>query len=249
MRALTCFSLAVIGILLFSSCSSIEKIQGSDKAETFYLRGEAYLKEGMYQQALDNFNIVKNKFPYSRYAKEAELKIGDTYYQKGEYLESQRIYGLFYEFHPEDNRRDYAIFMKGMSYYKLLPSAIDRDLSYSKNALTEFKELMQRFPESTYFDETLVKYNDIRTRLAEKEIYIGNFYRKRGAYLSAVERFKTVIDNYSDLSFTEKMYYEIANCYTKLGETEDANYYIDILLIKYPGGKYAESVKKLKRGL
>jgi len=239
-----------IAILMSSySCSSIESIQGADKAETYFLRGEAYLKDSMYEQALEKFSLVKNKFPYSKYAIAAELRIADTYYQKGSYLEAQKLYSLYSEFHPQDPRRDYAIFQSGMSYYELLPSAIDRDLSYAKGALSDFRSLMDLYPGSLYFKDALNKYTDVKVRLAEKEIYIGNFYKKRGAYEAAIERYKTVINEYPDLGFDDKMYYEVANCYVKLKQKEEANYYLDMLLIKFPTGPYVDSARKLKEGL
>ena len=242
--------LFAIAILLSSySCSSIESIQGADKAETYYLRGEAYLKDSMYEQALEKFSLVKNKFPYSKYATDAELRIADTYYQKESYLEAQKLYGLFSEFHPQDSKRDYAIFQSGMCSYQLMPEAVDRDLSYAKGAMADFKSLMDLFPGSLYFKDALNKYTDIKIRLAQKEIYIGNFYKKRGSYDAAVARYKTVIDEYPDLGFDDKMYYEVANCYVNLDQKQEANYYLDMLLIKFPSGPYADMAKKLKEGL
>jgi outer membrane protein assembly factor BamD len=248
MRSLIFFYVLVL-LLSLSSCSSIEKIQGADKAETYYLRGNAYLKEGQYDQAMEKFSLVKNKFPYSKYALDAELKIADTYYQKEDYLEAQKSYSLYSEFHPQDPKRDYAIFQSGMSYYNLVPSAIDRDMGYSKGALADFKSMMNLYPGSVYFKDALDKYTNLRTRLAEKEIYIGNFYKKRKAYDAAIARYKTVIDEYAELGFDEKMYYEVAACYAKLHQKEEANYYIDMLLVKFPMGEYVNQARKLKEGL
>jgi len=246
------FLLSVIAIIILLSsysCSHIESIQGADKAETYFLRGEAYLKESQYDQALEKFTLVKNKFPYSKYAIEAELRIADTYYQKESYLEAQKLYSLYSEFHPQDAKRDYAIFQSGMSYYEMIPSAIDRDLGYSKGSLSDFKSLMNLYPGSLYFKDALSKYTDVKVRLAEKEIYIGDFYKKRGSYEAAVARYKTVIDEYPDLGYDDKMYYEVANCYIKLKQKEEANYYLDMLLVKFPMGKYADLARKLKEGL
>jgi outer membrane protein assembly factor BamD len=241
------FAIAVI--LSSYSCSSIESIQGADKAETYFLRGEAYLKDSMYEQALEKFSLVKNKFPYSKYAIEAELRIADTHYQKESFLEAQKLYGLFSEFHPQDSKRDYAIFRSGMSYAQLIPDAIDRDLGYAKGALSEFRSLMDLYPGSLYFKDALNKYTEIKMHLAEKEIYIGNFYRKRGAYDAAATRYKTVIDEYPDLGFDDKMYYEVASCYVKLDQKEEAIYYLDMLLVKFPTGAYSDSARKLREGL
>jgi len=236
-------------MFLLSSCSSIEKIQGQDKAETYYLRGEAYLKESMYIEALEKFNLVKNKFPYSKYAIDAELKIADTYFEKGDHLESQKLYSLFAEFHPQDQRRDYAIYKSGMSYYEMLPSTIDRDLGYGKNAIQDFKTVIEQFPNSTYFKDSMEKYTEVRTRLAEKEVYIGNFYRKRDVCEAAVERYKVVLEEYKDLGFDERMYFEIGKCYLEMDKKDEAKYYLDMLLVSFPNGSYAEKAAKLEKGL
>ncbi|MFH1222736.1 MAG: outer membrane protein assembly factor BamD [Pseudomonadota bacterium] len=236
-------------ILFICSCSSIEKIQGADKAETYYLRGEAYLKEGMHEQALEKFTLVKNKFPYSKYAVESELKIADTYVAKGDYLESQKLYSVFAEFHPQEPRRDYAIFSSGMSYYKLLPSSVDRDLGYGKNAVQEFRTVMESFPNSVYFKDALERYTEVRTRLATKEVYIGDFYRKRDVCDAAIERFKTVLDEYKDLGFDERMYFEIGKCYLKMDKKDDAKYYLDMLIVQYPNSEYVDKAKKMEMEL
>ncbi|MEI6079206.1 MAG: outer membrane protein assembly factor BamD [bacterium] len=242
--------LILLGILfILSSCSSIEKIQGADKAETYYLRGVAYLKESMYMEALEKFNLVKNKFPYSKYALDSELKIADTYFKKGDFIEAQRTYALFSEFHPQDPRRDYSIYQSGMCFYESLPSAIDRDYSYAKKAIDEFKAIMDLYPSSIYFKDALNKYTELRIKLAEKEIYIGDFYRKHGKYESAAERYKTVLEQYSNLGLDEKMYYELVNCYVKLEKSEDAKYYFDMLVVAYPNSPFVEKARKLQKGL
>ncbi|MCX6112378.1 MAG: outer membrane protein assembly factor BamD [Proteobacteria bacterium] len=234
---------------ILSSCSSIEKIEGADKAETYYLRGVAYLKDSMYIEALEKFNLVKNKFPYSKYAVDAELKIGDTYFQKGDFIEAQRVYSLFAELHPQEPRMDYATYQSGMCFYSALPSAIDRDISYAKKAIDEFKAVMDHYPNSVYLKDAVERYTELRTKLAEKEIYIGDFYKKRDKWEAAAERYKTVIEQYPNLNFDERMYYELANCYKKLDKPEEAKYYIDLLIITYPNSPYVGKAKSLQKGL
>jgi outer membrane protein assembly factor BamD len=237
-------------ILMFlSSCSNIENIQGADKAETFYLRGEAYFKESSFEQAIEKFNLVKNKFPYSKYAVDAELRIADSYYAKADYVAAQKQYELFSEFHPTDARRDYAVFQSGMSYYELMPSAVDRDLSYGPEALQDFKSLMEIFPNSIYFKDALNKYTEIRTKLAEKEMYIGKFYLRKDQYEAALGRYVGVINNYSGLGPEEDAYVEAVKCLIKLDRKDDAKYYLDLYQAGHPSGKHITWVNKTKAEL
>lgn len=236
---------ALVLVIINLSCSSIEKIQGRDKAETYFLRGEAYLKDSMYDKAIEKFSLVKNKFPYSPYALKAELRLADTYYAREDYAEAQRLYNTFSELHPKHEDRPYAIYKSGMSFYGMLPSTIDRDISIANKALGEFKKVMELYPNSPYFKDALNKYTECRTKMAEKEFYIAEFYRKRDKYLAAIQRYLNVIERYSGLGFDDKTYYKIAYCYKKLDEKAKAGNYIKKLSSDFPDSEYTKEAKSL----
>jgi outer membrane protein assembly factor BamD len=237
-----------ITAMLFS-CSSIEKIEGQDKAETYYLRGMAYLEDNMYDQALEKFKLVKNKFPYSKYAIEAELKIADTYYQKEDYLEAARTYSAFAELHPDYAKRDYSVYRSALSFYNLMPETEDRDLSISDKALVKFKELLEYFPNSEYFKDSMEKYTDVRKRLAEREMYIANFYFKKDHYTSALNRFLKVTGTYQGLGYEAEALYKIAYCYKELDEKDKINDIIDRVETEFPDSKFAKKARELKEKL
>jgi outer membrane protein assembly factor BamD len=236
---------AVCSIFIHFSCSSIEKIEGKDKAETYFLRGEAYLADNVYEKAIEKFSLVKNKFPYSPYAIEAELRLADTYYAKEDFVEAQRLYNTFSELHPKHVKRDYAIFKSGMSYFEILPSTIDRDLALAYKSIQEFKRLMEMYPGSPYFKDALNKYTECRIKLAEKEFYIGEFYRKQDEYLAAIQRYLGVLQSFSGLGLDEKAYYKIAYCYKQLGERDKSKDYINKIVANFPDGEFTKKAKSL----
>ena len=223
--------------LFVISCSSTEKIKGATKAETAYLRGMSYFENERYEEALEKFNIVKNKYPYSYYATPAKLKIADAYFEQGDYYDSSSLYFKFAELHPAYKDRDYAYFRSGVSLYKLVPSSIDRDLSKAKKAIELFKQFMKQFPNSKYFDDCFAKYNELKLKQAKKIMYIAEYYKKRDDYQSSLNRYLSVYNDYKNLGLDEEVIYNIYFLNKKLKNNEEANKFKLIYQENFPKGK------------
>jgi outer membrane protein assembly factor BamD len=242
-KVITFFSL-----LLITNCAShIEKIEGTTKVETYFLRGQAYLDENMYQNAIDNFTLVKNKYPHSPYAVDAELKIADTYYAKKEYIDAQKLYSIFSDFHPTDKRIDYALFRSAMSFYNMIPSTVDRDLDYAHKSLKEFELFMRFHPNSLYIDIAKEKHKELKTKLAEKELYVAKYYRRKSKFESVVLRYQSILKDYPGIGLEEEAYYGIAEAYYSMGKKEEAKYYAAMLILHYPDSKYIKFARKVEK--
>lgn len=220
------------------SCSSVDKIKGATKAETYYLQGEYYLNKDRYDDALEKFNTVKNQYPYSPFAIPAELKIADSFYKKGEFFDSNRLYIKFAELHPENKDRGYAIYMAALSLYELIPSSIDKDISVSDKALELFRKYISLYPEGEYFETSKEKFFEIRKKQAARVRYIADFYKKRDEYAAALNRYLVLYNEYSDLTYDEELLYNIYYCYKKLNDSENASNFKNILKEKFPKSNY-----------
>lgn len=221
-----------------SSCSSVDKIKGSSKAETAYLRGEYYYNKERYDDALEKYNAVKNQYPYSPFAVPSELKIADSYFKKGDYFDSNRLYIKFAELHPENKDRGYALYMAALSFYELLPSSIDKDISIADKALELFQKYISLYPGAEYFDASQQKYSEIRKKQASRIRYIADFYKKRDEYSAALNRYLLIFNDYSDLDYDEELLYSIYSCYKKLNDSENASNFKNILKEKFPKSNY-----------
>ena len=109
-------------------------------AEGAFKLGEKFEKDERYEDAIVQFNSVKNKHPYSKLAAEAELHIANIHYDREDYIEAQNSYQAFKELHPSHPRIDFVTFRLAMSYYNQLPSTIDRDLQLATRAIQYFDE-------------------------------------------------------------------------------------------------------------
>lgn len=225
-------------ILLLSACSSIEKIKGDSKAHTAFLQGEAYFERERYDDALNKYNIVKNKYPYSEFAVIAELRIADVYFKKGEYLEANRLYLRFSELNPTIKQRPYAFFMAGLSIYKMVPSSIDKDISIAQRAIDLFDRFLVQFPSSEYFDEAKLKQKELKIKQAKRIIYIAEFYKKKDDYTASLNRSLSLYRNYMNLGFDEDIIYNIYFNYKKLKDFDNANIFKSLYNETYKNGKY-----------
>ncbi|MGE0761881.1 MAG: outer membrane protein assembly factor BamD [Bdellovibrionales bacterium] len=190
-------------IALLAGCSSAPKGDPSTAEGSFAL-AEKYEKDERYEEALAQFTSVRNKHPYSSLATEAELRVAEIHFKREDYPEAQGAYESFKELHPSYARIDYITFRLGLSIFKQLPSTIDRDLALANKGLLYFEEVITSFPKSEYVAGAQEHKGKILEMLAEKELYIADFYFKREKYDSALGRYEDLLDHYPNSRFAPR---------------------------------------------
>lgn len=182
--------------VLMSGCSS-DAVTENDPA-ALYKDAEDDIKSDRYQLALDKLKMVKNKFPYSKYAVDAQLRIADVYFMQELYPEAASNYETFRDLHPKHERIAYAMFRIAKSYFKDMPSNVARDLTSAQKCADAYNDFLRRFPTAPEATEAHGDLEKARLMLASKELYIGNFYLYHNFYESARPRFQKVIDMYPE---------------------------------------------------
>ena len=161
--------------LLVFGCSSEEKYD-LNTAKGAYLQAKEYDDDELYEEALRQYADVKNRHPYSKYATMAKLAMADIHYKRESYVEAQHSYQNFRELHPTHEKRAYVTYKLAMSFYKYLPSSVDRDLSQAKFAIQFFDEVIQSHAESEYVKDAITNRRKTQEMLAGKVYYIAEFY-------------------------------------------------------------------------
>lgn len=156
-----------------------------------------------YEKVFDILKEIQIRYPYTKYAALAELRSGDVYFKKKEYVQAAEEYENFITNHPGHEELAYAIYSLGLSYYKMR-SGKDRNHSKPLNAIKWFTLLKKTYPDSPYVEQTQEKIEESRKMLAEREIYLGEFYQKKKNYEAAAQRYRNVLENYSDTEYAEK---------------------------------------------
>lgn len=184
--------LSLILLIASSACVSYDKFDADTVEGSFGLAKELS-KDSRFEEALLQFQSIKNNYPYSKYATESELEIAEVHFKKEAFPEAQNAFELFKELHPKHPRIDYVTYRIAESIYSQLPSTIDRDLVMAPQAIRNYKLVGQEFPQSQWVAPSQERLREIYGKLAEKELYVADFYFRTEKYKSAIVRYEKFI--------------------------------------------------------
>jgi len=221
--------LPVVTVLLIASltgCSYFKGLFSSEKdvepVEVLVQNGVEAFEEGDYREAQQNFQKLKDWYPFSQYVILAELKIADAHYHLEEYDDAIFGYQEFIDLHPNNEAVPYAWFQIGLCHFERIDT-IDRDQSHTRKALDTFRQLQRQYPDSPYAEKAVDPINRCLKSLAGNEFYIGMFYYKSKHYKAALQRFRAVVANYPDVGIHHKALEYITRCEAHLAKTETAD--------------------------
>lgn len=169
-----------------------------NEPELLYKDAQDDVESDRYQSAIEKFRTLRNKFPYSKYAVEAQLRLADVYFMQDNFIEAAAAYELFKDLHPKHEKASYALFRASKSFYLDSPSNEARDLSSLVKAQDSYNEYVRLFPSSPEADEARKDLLAVRNKLADKELYIARFYQKRESAVSARNRLEKLVALYPE---------------------------------------------------
>jgi len=227
-----------IPLLIFiSSCSKNEEqiIQKkiSDTPKSLYQIAIIDLRNKEYNKALVNFKNLNSKFPLSNEAVKSQMMMGFIEYINLNYDEAIFIFDRLINQYPSHKDIDYAFYMKAISFYEQIQNE-ELDGFYNYKSLESFMQVINRFPESEYIQDSNQKIIAIKENIAAKHMDIGLFYLERKKYLAAMNRYKIVLKDYSKSKFTPEALHRLVEVYYILGMEEDARKTASVIAYNYP---------------
>ncbi len=206
--------IAVVGALfLIAGCASAPKKEKT--APELYEEARQAVSKGNYQKAIDTYRRLKNWYPYSPHAKDAELGIADAQFEIGEYDEAKASYESFERMHPLDPKVPYVIYRIGLCDYDRMKGK-DRDPEMAMGAIEAFSRLVSRFPKSPYAKKASLALDECQHVLAAHELYVGKFYFKARKYKAAWNRFYRLVKKYPDTGIHYEAIIYLARCQKRL---------------------------------
>jgi outer membrane protein assembly factor BamD len=191
--------LALVLMLAFSGCGTVKgwfKSKKPDRPpEVLAQEGIKDLKKKNYIDAIETFEKLRDRYPYSDQAVLAQIKVADAYFYNKKYEEAYQAYREFEKLHPTNKGVPYCIYREGLCCYRQR-STIDRDQTYTHKALDEFKRLKQKFPQSQYIPKADKYLARCLKDLAEHEFYVAEFYYTTKRYQAAIDRYQGLIQDY-----------------------------------------------------
>ena len=232
--------------IFFTSCSKEEVKTSIIKEKSLDLQVLEVYKEGMESLeagdiffAAKKFNEAETLFPQSEWAPKSSLMAAYAYYTQDYYLDTISILERFLRVYPKHKNLDYAYYLLALSYYEQIVDE-KKDLQSILKAKEYFSIITKNFPNTEYAIDSEFKIDLINDVLAAKEMYIGRYYLQKKKWIPAINRFRTIVDDYETTIYTEEALHRLVEVYYTLGLTEEAKKYAKLLGYNYQSSIWYE---------
>jgi outer membrane protein assembly factor BamD len=237
-------SLVVIIAASLAGCSAVDKDSTAKwDADRLYNEARQELLDSNWAHARELYEKLESRYPFGRYAQQAQLEAAYCYYKEGETDEVMSATDRFLKLNPSSPRADYAYYLRGLTNFieppQLLGATVhyrvsERDPKSMLISFESFKELVSRFPNSAYRQDAVLRLTFLRDALADHEVRVADYYYRRGAYLAAINRVQVAIHEYQGSPRLEEALGIMVRSYDKLGMTDLRNDTNRVLKSSFP---------------
>ena len=191
-------------------------------AEDIYKRGELELEaKNNPRDALTYFQEVERLYPYTEWAKRGLIMQAYTLHKTKNYEEARVAAQRFLDFYPGDEDAAYAQYLMALSYYDQIDE-VGRDQGLTYQALQALRVVIEQYPDSEYAKSAILKFDLAFDHLAAKEMEIGRYYLKQRHYTAAINRFRSVVQDFQTTTQTAEALERLVECYLGLGLNDEA---------------------------
>ncbi|KMN35018.1 MULTISPECIES: outer membrane protein assembly factor BamD [Chromobacterium] len=239
-------AMLVMGLAGCATTETYDETRGWT-VEKLYSEAHDELNSGNYTRAVKLYETLEARFPYGRYAQQAQMDLAYTHYKDNEPEQAIASADRFIKLHPTHPNLDYIYYLKGLVFYNddsgLLAKWAGQDMSErdpraAREAFTAFRELVTRFPNSIYKEDASKKMDRLLDALGGNEMHVARYYMKRGAYLAAANRAQGVVKSYANTKYQEEALGIMMAAYDKLGMTQLRDDAKRVLALNYPNSPY-----------
>ncbi len=227
--------LLIVMVSLFSTgCSTIKSWfpEEVDKTKSWsasklYAEAKANLAEGEYKSAIELYEKLEARYPHGSYAQQAQLETAYAYYKFEEPESAIAAADRFIKLHPRHTNVDYAYYLRGLITFPDRKSIFEfvfpqdeskRDPNSSLESFNYFNELSQKFPNSKYTNDSILRMRYLRNKVSKHEMHVARYYLKRGAYIAAVDRASYVVEHYQHTPAIKDALLVMIEAYKKLDQ-------------------------------
>ena len=215
--------------------------------EQIYADGWRAINAGAWDLCAAQFNEVDRQHPYSVWARRAMLISAFCSYQSNNYGAAIATSESYISLHPGSPEVAYAFYLKAIALYEQIVD-IGRDQSNTEGALVALQDVVQRFPDTEYARDATLKIDLTNDHLAGKEMAVGRYYLRQGDYIGAINRFRTVVDQYQTTPQIAEALERICEAYYSLGLDSEAQTAAAVLGRNYPGSGWYRDAYNILRG-
>jgi outer membrane protein assembly factor BamD len=209
-----------------------------------YREGVDFLDKNDGLSAAKKFNEAELLFPQSEWASKSALMAAYSYYAYDYYGDAIQELEQFIKKYPKDERISYANFLLAMCYYQSIADE-KKDLEPLLKARDKFIYVLENYPNTDFAMDAQFKLDLIREILASKEMYLGNYYIQKEKWIAAINRFKTVINDYDTTIYVEEALHRLVELHYKIGLKNEAKKYANLLGYNYLSSDWYKNTYKI----
>ena len=237
------FSVLALSVALLAGCASNDTTSDEGKyagvaERELYDRARDALDNNRFNIAVERLEALDTRYPFGEHAEQAQLELIYAYYKNDDWEEARAAASRFIRLHPDHPQVDYAYYLRGLAAWQAGRFSLERlrlidiskrDLGATRDAYGDFRELIQRYPQSEYAPDAQQRIVYLRELLARHELHVADYYLRRGAYLAAVERGRWVIEHYPESNATHDALATMVEGYQGLEMDDRANEVLAVL--------------------
>jgi len=211
--------------------------------QMLYKSAQSSIRGGNYHDAITKLQKLEARFPFGRYAEQAQLELIYANFMSYQPEAARTSADRFIRLHPQHPNVDYAYYLKGLASFNQDRGLLDRfaaadistrDPTSSRQAFTDFSDLLDRFPDSQYAPDARQRMIYLRNLLAHYEVSVAQFYMRRGAYVAAANRARNVVEHYSQSQSVDDALAILIEANWRIGLPEAANDALRVLALNDP---------------
>lgn len=235
--------LLIATFALVAACSSNEVVDENLGEDALYQQAQADLDNRNYTAAIAKLRALESRYPFGRYAEQAQLELIYAYYRNVEPEAAKSAAERFIRLHPQHPNVDYAYYLRGLASFdqdrglvaRFLPLDLTkRDPGAARDSYNEFAQLTSRFPESPYSPDAKQRMIYLRNLLAAYDVHVANYYLERQAYVAAANRGRYVVENFQGTPSVPDALAVMVEAYQRLTLTDLADASLETLRLNYP---------------
>ncbi|MDH5353238.1 MAG: outer membrane protein assembly factor BamD [Gammaproteobacteria bacterium] len=233
--------------LLLSACGPVKEVDTTLNwtVEKLYRSARSHMDDGNYLTAIEQYETLESRFPFGKYATQAQLDVAYAYYKFDEHESSIAAIERFIKLNPRHESVDYAYYLRGLINFNrgggILDKLHDRDnADYDKsilvNSYDDFQLLIRRFPTSAYAEDSRQRMIYLREQIARADLKVAQYYASRDAWVAAANRTKTILQDYQGTAAVEAALKLQLQAYENLGLEDLADDTRRIIELNYSNG-------------
>ena len=240
---------AAVSLAVLAACGAEQSGEPLDElsAQAIFERGERQIASGSPDDAAFTFGEIERLYPYSEFAQRALIMQAFAFHRDEDYPNSRSSAQRYLDFYPAEEDASYAAYLLALSYYDQIDE-VGRDQGLTFQALQSLRRVIEQYPDSEYARTSVLKFDLAFDHLAAKEMEIGRYYLKRGNYVAATNRFRTVVEDFQTTTHTAEALHRLVESYLSLGLVEEAQTAGAILGYNYQSSEWYEASFALLTG-